>query len=391
MALFTVDGNKEPGFQQTVDDLQFLLAGVAGHMDFGELVADHIGALTVQFIDDVADGLFVAGDGGRRQNDPVAGLNLHLPVGRVGHAIQGRHILALGAGGHNDQLFLGDGFDLVDVHHGFGGQLHIAQLRGHLEDVLHTAAGKGNFSAILVGHGDQGLEPVGVGGKSGDDDSLIAVFEQPVKALGDHHFVGGVAAPFHVGGIAQQSQNTLLAQLAEPAQINHTILGGGVDLEVAGHNHGADGRLDGKGHGVGNGVVDVDELHLKVAGLDGLPGLMGDELALVQNLVLLQFQLHQAQRQAGTVDGGFDLLEHIGQGADVVLVAVGQENAADLVLVLDEVRHIGDHQIHAVHVALGKAHAAVHNDDVAAIFQHGHILADLIETAQAHNFQFFSQ
>ena len=118
---------------------------------------------------------------------------------------------------------------------------------------------------------------------------------------------------------------------------------------------------------------------------------MGDELALVEDPVLLQLQRHQAQRQTGAVDRGLDLLQHVGQRADVVLVAVGQEDAADFLLVLDEVRHVGDHQIHAVHVALGKAHAAVHNDDVAAIFQHGHILADLIETAQAHNFQFFSQ
>ena len=38
MALLAVDGNKESGLEQSVDDLQFLLAGVAGDVQALELV-----------------------------------------------------------------------------------------------------------------------------------------------------------------------------------------------------------------------------------------------------------------------------------------------------------------------------------------------------------------
>ena len=44
---------------------------------------------------------------------------------------------------------------------------------------------------------------------------------------------------------------------------------------------------DGKGHGVGDGVVDVDELHIELAHLHHLTGLHGDELGALEKAVLL--------------------------------------------------------------------------------------------------------
>ena len=82
------------------------------------------------------------------------------------------------------------------------------------------------------------------------------------------------------------------------------------------------------------------------------------------------------------MDGGIDGLQHIGQSADVILVSVGDKEATELLLVLGKVGHIGDHQIHAVHIVLGKAQAAVDDDHILAILQDGEILSDLVETAQ---------
>ena len=75
--------------------------------------------------------------------------------------------------------------------------------------------------------------------------------------------------------------------------------------------------------------------------------------------------------------------------ADVVLVAVGQENAPDLVLVLDQIGDVRDDHVDAVHVVIGKAHAHVHHNDVLAVLVDGEVFADLIEAAQGYNFQFF--
>ena len=153
--------------------------------------------------------------------------------------------------------------------------------------------------------------------------------------------------------------------------------------------HRAHGALDGEGHRVGNGVVDVDELHAELARLDHLARLAGDELGLVQQAVLLQLQLHQPRGHAGGVDGGVDVPQQIGDGADVVLVPVGEEDAPDLVLVLDEIGEVGDDHVDAVHVVVGEAHAHVHHDDVPAVLVDGEVLADLVEAAQGNDFQFF--
>ena len=67
-----------------------------------------------------------------------------------GHAVQGRHILALGAGGDDDDLILRQGFDLIDIHHQAFGDFQIAQLRGDLEYILHRAAGDGDLTAVFL-------------------------------------------------------------------------------------------------------------------------------------------------------------------------------------------------------------------------------------------------
>ena len=312
-------------------------------------------------------------------------------MGIEGHAVQGRHVLALGAGGDDDHLVLGQALGGGDVHDGAGLDLQIAQLRADLEHILHASAGDGHLSAVALGRLDDGLDAVHVGGEGGDDDALVAVAELLVQVPGDGVLAGGDAGALDVGGVGKQRQNALLAQLAEPCQIGHAVGGAGVDLEVAGEDDLAHGGGDAEGHGVGDGVVDVDEFHGEAAGFDGVAGLVGDELDLLVQAVLLQLQLDQAVGHGGAVDGAHHLLHGVGDGADVVLVSVGDEETLELVLVLHKVGKVGDDQVHAVHILIGEGHAAVDDDHILAILQDGAVLADLIQTAQRNDFQFFSQ
>ena len=195
----------------------------------------------------------------------------------------------------------------------------------------------------------------------------------------------------HVGGVRQQSQHALVAQFTQPGQVNHAVLCGGVDFEVAGEYHRTHRGMDGEGHGIGDGVVDVDELHGEAAGLYHVAGLMGNQLDLVGQPVLFQFQLDQSGGHGGAMDGAIDLPHQIGDGTDVVLVSVGDEQAPQFLLICRQVGKVGDHQIHAVHILFGETDAAVHHDHVLAVFQDGDVLSDLIQTAQRDNFQFFSQ
>ena len=71
----------------------------------------------------------------------------------------------------------------------------------------------------------------------------------------------------------------------------------------------------------------MDELHGELARPNALACLHSDELGGLHQLVLLQLQLDETGGEAGAVDGHVDLLENVGDGADVVLVAVGDEQA----------------------------------------------------------------
>ena len=86
-----------------------------------------------------------------------------------------------------------------------------------------------------------------------------------------------------------------------------------------------------------------------------------------------------------------DCLQDVGQGTDVVLMPVGDEEATQLLLIFDEVGYVRDDQVDAVHIVLRKTEAAVHTDHVLTVLQHSHILADLVQTAKRDYFQFFCQ
>ena len=146
------------------------------------------------------------------------------------------------------------------------------------------------------------------------------------------------------------------------------------------------GGLDGEAHRVGDGVVGVDEFHGEFARADDLARLAGNELGLVQQAVLLQLQPDQPRGHAGGVNWGVDGAQHIGQRANVVLVAVGDEDAPDLGLVFDQVAHVGDDHVDTVHIVVRETHAAVHDNDIVAELVYGHVLADLIQTAKRNNF-----
>ena len=308
-------------------------------------------------------------------------------MGGEGHAVQGAHFLPLGAGGDDDLLLRGQVLQPVQIHHGALGHLHIPQLCGDLHNILHAAAGDGHLAPTGVGGVNNLLDAVDIAGKGGDDNALFAAGKLPDEGLAHGPLAHGVARALHISGVRQQGQNSLVTQGAEAGQVDDLpIDGGGVDLKVAGVDNGAHAGVDGEGHGVGYGMVHMDELHLELARPDGAARLHSDDLGGVQQAMLLKLQLDEPGGKAGAVDRHIHLLENIGNGPDVVLMAVGDEQAPEAVVILDQVADIGNDAIDAVHIVAGEGHAAVHYDDLAAVFVGGHVFADLIETAQGDDF-----
>ena len=75
-------------------------------------------------------------------------------------------------------------------------------------------------------------------------------------------------------------------------------------------------------------------------------------------------------------------LEQVRHGADVVLVAVREHDADDVVEAVPDRREVGEDQVDAWLVLLGEEHAAVDDEQPAVVLEDGHVAADLAESAE---------
>ena len=125
----------------------------------------------------------------------------------------------------------------------------------------------------------------------------------------------------------------------------------------------------------------------KRAQLDGLARLERQE-RVVAELVLLDLVAQQAARQRRGVDRhARELRQHVGQAADVVLVGVRDEEGLDLVAALLEVGDVGHDEVDAEHLLVGEHQPAVDDDDLVAVLEDVHVLADLAHAAERDDAQ----
>ena len=94
-------------------------------------------------------------------------------------------------------------------------------------------------------------------------------------------------------------------------------------------------------------------------------------------LVLLDLYPQQPSGQRGRVHRhAREVRQDEGQPADVILVAVGDQESANLVAVLPQVGDVGNDEVDAVHGLIGEHESAVDHDDVVAVLEDVHVLAD---------------
>ena len=168
-------------------------------------------------------------------------------------------------------------------------------------------------------------------------------------------------------------------------QIGHFAVDGRkVDFEVAGAHHRAHRAGDGQGKGAGDGVGHLDEAHGEAAQLDHLPGHHGIEGDAVDP-VLLELVFDERHGEAAAVKRRGHLGRHIGNGADVILVAVGEHIAPYPVPVGHQIAGVRDHQVDAQHVVLGEHGPAVHHNDILIVLEHRDVLAEFVNAAQGND------
>ena len=147
--------------------------------------------------------------------------------------------------------------------------------------------------------------------------------------------------------------------------------------------------MDGEGDAVDERVRDADGHDGEGADGEAAAGQHLDQVGVFEEAMLFELAFDVGEGELGAVDGHVELGEDPGQAADVVFVAVGEEDCADLVAVLDEVADVGDDDVDAEELFFRKHQAGVDDDNVVAVLDHHAVHAELAQTAERYNSQFF--
>ena len=157
-----------------------------------------------------------------------------------------------------------------------------------------------------------------------------------------------------------------------------------VELEVAGVDDGPHRRVDRQSDAVDDRVRDADRLDAERAGLEAVARADHAKVRRLDEPVLLQSLRHERQGQGRAVHGHRRLAQQVRECADVILVAVGQDDRAERFTPAEHVREIGDDVVDPGELVVGEHESAVDRDQVLAGLDQHHVEADLAETSQGN-------
>ena len=390
VARLSVNGHKVEGLGQCHHQLQLLLAGVTRNVDAADGgIVDHTDSALAELVDNTSHKLFVAGNGAGRDDHDIVAVESDLGVISEGHTVESRHRLTLAAGADQHKLLGAVTLDIVDIDKHALGQIDISELHGRGDDRDHTAAGNSHLPVMPRRDVKYLLNAVNVGREGGNNYALFLIgVENVLERSTDGALRGSVAGSLGVGRLAHQKQNALIAKLAEAGNVHNIALNWcQVQLEVTRVDEHAERCADGQTAGVGNRVVDTDELNAEAAEAHGIVGLHAMEIGVPGQAMLLELVLNDLESQPSAVNGRIYGAQNVRNGADVVLVTVGQHHTADLVPVLFEISDIGNDEIDTEHILVGESDAAVDDNNIVTVLNGGNILSDLTDAAEGYDAQ----
>jgi hypothetical protein len=101
--------------------------------------------------------------------------------------------------------------------------------------------------------------------------------------------------------------------------------------------------------------------------------------------MFFQLALGQAGREVGTVNGNVELLQDIGQRAEVVFMPVGEYHGDNVFAILFEKIEVRNANVNSISGLFRKPHAGVQDDHVIPI-THGHAIhSKLADAAERNN------
>ncbi len=99
--------------------------------------------------------------------------------------------------------------------------------------------------------------------------------------------------------------------------------------------------------------------------------------------------LNETERQLAREDGHLivEVLQQVRKRTGVVLVAVGDDDAAKLLLVLKDIGVVGKHQVDTGLGVVGEHETGIDEHHVVAALEDRHVLADAVKAAERNDLQ----
>src|SRR6266511_5019635 len=378
-----VDRDEVPGLGAPEHEFELFLACVAGHVSSLDRVVEHVRACLEQVVDRAADVLLVAGDRAGADDHRVARLDLDEPVVAVGHPGEAGHWLALAAGRCDDELLGGDLADLVLADDLTCRVFQVAEIAGDPEVLLHRPADDGYLAIERRGGVQDLLDARDVARERGDDNPPVDRFHDLAEGIADGPLRRGIARVLGAGGVGQQADDALRTQPGQNREVGQLAVHGCVvELEVAGVDNRAHRRPQGKSHRVRNRMADPEGEDAERPDLELVPRLHGYQRVVVE-LVLPDLVAQEAAGERAGIDrDSWELGQHVWQPTHVVLVCVGDQEGPDVGPAFLEIGDVGDDEVDVEHLLVREHEPAIDHDDVVAVLEDVHVLADLANPAE---------
>src|SRR4051812_44721561 len=177
----------------------------------------------------------------------------------------------------------------------------------------------------------QGLEAGGVGGEGGDEDAAIGVLDHLVEPHANAELGARGFLVEHVGRIADQSEHAGIADRAK-LRLGARVakLGIVVQLPVAGVEDAAKRRIDEQRIALGNRMGERNVPEAERAEPEVASEVYGVKLDPIEKPLLLELAGDQAGSERGGVERHAEIVGKIGNGADMILMAVGEDDAEQI-------------------------------------------------------------
>ncbi len=262
----------------------------------------------------------------------------------------------------------------------------VSQPLRNLGVVHHPAADERHLPIELRREVHEDLHPVDARRERRHDDLALRAREDLFEAIDDVQFGTADTRALDVGAVGEQHQDARGAELGEPVKIDVLAVERRlIDLEVPGVQHDAVRRLDGQRDAVGHAVRHAQELERERADRDALPRLDPDQPSRRLLAERLELALDQRERERRAVDRPLDVGQYVSDRADVVLVPVSKDQRRDRELL--ERPEVGDDQIDAEQLRLGKRDAGIDKNGRLAARDDHHVHAELADAAEWNDLQ----